>query len=149
MRLSVGKLLVIGASLCLSACGSMATRPLPQEMNQALLELTGQDGRACIRISEISGYASLSDSLLSVTTIRKSHALMVTNHRCPALESTSAAVFDGQFTQICGGNRDFIVVVSERCSVRSIFKFDDRQAALDAIDAAEQRIKAGRDNASS
>lgn len=134
-------LFLAAAGTLLAACSSTALNPMPGEMNSALGQITGQNGRACLRIRDIRGYAAISDSVISANMLRRNQALLITSRRCPGLQTTSAAVFDGRFTEICGGGRDFVVTAAERCNIRSIFEFESRQAAFDALEQAEELIR--------
>jgi hypothetical protein len=128
-----------------AACSSTAYIPTPSEMNTALREITGQNGRACVRIRDIAGYGTLSDSVLSVSSKFRNHYVMVTLHRCPAIESGARLAFKGAFTDFCGGGRDSVHGGNGRCPVQSVFEFDDRDAAFAAHDQAEEMIRKQRE----
>ena len=138
-------LLSIAALLLLLACSTTAYTPSSQEMNSALVDLTGQDGRACFRVHDISGFGALNDTTLSVSDRFRGHYLLVTHHRCPTMETSHRAAFKGAFTEFCG-RRDSVYSGGERCMVRSVFEFENRQAALDVFGQAEARIKTQRES---
>jgi hypothetical protein len=125
------------------ACGSTAFAPSSQEMNHAMQEVTGQDGRACVRVRDISGYGPLNDTTISVSDKFRSQYIMVTNYRCSGLETSPGAAFKGAFTEFCG-RRDSLFSGGERCPVQSVFEFENRQAAFDAVDKAEALIRKQR-----
>ena len=127
----------------LAACTS-TSRPTSQEMNQALQEITGTDGRTCIRTRDISGYAPLNDTTVSVSDKFRGHSLMVTSFRCPAMETGMGAAFAGAFTEFCG-RRDAMFSGGDRCPVQSIFVFENRDAAFEAYDQAMELIEKRRD----
>jgi len=132
----------------LSACSTTPNTPASaQEMNRALMEVTGQNGRGCMRNHDISGYAALSDNVVSVSDKFRKHYLFVTSYSCPAIESSSAALFVGAFTEFCGGGRDSLATSQGRCPIRSVFSFENRQGAFDTYDKALDMIQAGRDRA--
>lgn len=128
-------------TLSLVACSTTAVTPTAMEMNDTLAEITGMDGKACLRIRDITGYTALSETVISARMLRRSQALLVTNKRCPGLQSTNAAIFDSTVTEICGGRTDSLITFRERCTVKSIFEFENQQAAFDAFEQAETRIR--------
>lgn len=131
--------------LLLAACATSGqVSPTPQEMNTTLKNLTEQNGRACIRVRDISGYASLSDSVISVSSNFRSQFLVITSFRCPAIESSMGALFEGSFSEFCGGGRDFVATSNGRCPILSIYEFDGRDAAFKTYDQAEELITAAR-----
>ncbi len=132
-------------ALLLGACATSGNAPpSPQEIDAALAEITGQNSRACVRQIDISGYAALNDSVVSVSAKFRKHYLMVTMYRCPAMESGAHALFEGAFTEFCGGGRDSIATAGGRCPIQSVYEFENRQEAFDAHDKAEARVEAAR-----
>jgi hypothetical protein len=128
----------------IQACSSTSYTPTSQEMNQALQEITGEDGRACIRTYDISGYAPLNDTTISVSDKFRGHSLMITTFRCPAMETSFAAAFEGAFTEFCG-RRDALFSGGDRCPVQSVFVFENRDAAFEAFDKAEALVRQQRE----
>ena len=126
------------------ACSSTAFTPTSNEMNTALTEISGQDGRACFRVRDISGFGTLNDTTVSVSDKFRGHYLLVTSHRCPELETSTRAAFKGAFTEFCG-RRDALFSRGGRCPVRSVFTFENRQAAFDAYDRAKSQIRQQRE----
>ena len=129
----------------LTGCHSTSYQPMPQDMARALSETTGQNGRECMRVSDIAGYGTLNDSVLSVSSKFRDHYLLVTLFRCPEMELSSAALFKGSFTEFCGGGRDAVLAGKRQCPVQGVFKFDNREAAFAAYDEAIERIRANRE----
>ena len=129
----------------LFACSSTSFSPSSTEMNQALQEVTGEDGRACVRSRDISGYGTLNDTTISVSDKFRGHYLMVTNYRCPAMETSPGAAFKGAFTEFCGRRDSLFASGGQRCPVQSIFIFESRDAAFEAFDKAEELIKKQRE----
>ena len=137
---------VAGLALSLLAgCHSAPYQPMPQEMTRALSETTGQNGRECMRVSDIAGYGTLNDSVLSVSSKFRNHYLLVTLFRCPEMELSSAALFKGSFTEFCGGGRDAVLAGNRRCPVQGVFEFENREAAFAAYDAAIERLRDRRE----
>ena len=141
---SIRVLSVIPLIALLSACASTGIDPSPRELNAALTEITQQNGRVCVRQRDITGFAALSDSLVSVSNRTREHYLMVTRFRCPDMEMAPAALFEGAFTEFCG-QRDSITTRGGRCPVQSVFEFDNRDAAFAALDRAEEMIARSRE----
>lgn len=135
--------MAFGTLVLLAACATTAYLPTPQEMDKALAEITGQNGRACVRQSHINGFGSLSDAVLSVSDTFRKHYLMVARYRCPGFNSAPRAAFEGAFTEFCG-QRDSIATREGRCPIQSVYTFEDRQAAFDAHDKAEEMIRVSR-----
>lgn len=133
----------------LTACSTTSLRPTPAEMNDALLSITEQNGRACVRVADIAGFGDLSDNLISVSNRFRNHYLMVTAYNCFNMASTPAAAFQGAFTEFCGGGRDSIFTREGRCLVRSVFEFENREAAFEAHNEALEHIEAQRKAAES
>ena len=132
------------AALAVTGCASTAYQPNPAEMNSALRQITGQDGRACVRQRDIDGFGALSDTVLSVSDKFRGHYLMITRFRCPELATSLGAAFSGRFIEFCGG-RDSILAGGRSCPILSVFEFESREAAFEAMDAAEQKTGAKRE----
>ncbi|MEJ2383742.1 MAG: DUF6491 family protein [Xanthomonadales bacterium] len=133
------------ALIVLAACSTTSYQPMPQEMTRALTAVTGQDGRECMRVNDIAGYGTLNDSVLSVSSKFRNHYLLVALYRCPEMETSSAALFKGSFTEFCGGGRDSVLAGKRRCPIQGVFEFENREAAFAAYDQAVERIRASRD----
>ncbi len=131
-------------ALALAACATTAYTPTPVEMNTALRDITGQDGRHCIRQGDIDGYAALSDTVLSVSDKFRGHYLMITRYSCPGMEVASRALFEGAFTEFCG-QRDSITTGGGRCPILSIYSFENRNAAFAAHDQALETVRKHKD----
>ena len=140
----IAAILLATLTLALAGCRSSPYQPLPREMLDALAATTGQSGRECMRVSDISGWGTLNDSVLSVSSKFRNHYLLVTLYRCPEMEFSSAVVFKGSFTEFCGGGRDSVLAGQRRCPVQGLFEFEDREAAFAAYDRAIERITATR-----
>lgn len=137
--------LSLSVAMLLGACATSGNAPpSPQGINAALAQITGQNGRACVRQTDISGYAALNDSVVSVSAKFRKHYLMVTMYRCPAMISTSHALFEGAFAEFCGGGRDSIATANGRCPIKAVYEFENRQEAFDAHDKAEEMVQAVR-----
>ena len=130
-------------ALVLGACAGTperVTRPAP--IHEMLAQVTEQDGRACIRLDDIRGYAPLDDSLISVSGRRREHFLVTTTFRCTELGTAMAVAFDGRFSEVCGGGTGTVVTGRERCPIRHIYEFPSRDDAFAALEAARARREA-------
>lgn len=129
----------------LAACSTTSYSPMPSEMNSALQEITGQDGRACMRVRDISGFGTINDTTISVSDRFRGHYLMVSMHRCPDLATSTAAAFQGAFTEFCGRRDALFTRSGGRCPIQSVFEFENRDEAFAALDKAEEMIRAQRE----
>ena len=136
------------AALAVTGCASTAYQPNPAEINSALRQITGQDGRACVRQRDIDGFGALSDTVLSVSDKFRGHYLMITRYSCPGMEVASRALFEGAFTEFCG-QRDSITTRGGRCPILSVYTFENRDAAFEAHDQAIEAARTRRDTAGS
>ena len=116
------KCFVIAALLLtLAACSSLQAN-LP-DYDQLLKTQTEQNGRACIRESDIRGYGVLDDSVVSINGRgRKEYYLLTTVYQCNSLMTSGSAAFIGGFSELCGGGRDNIFTGDDSCPIKSIFK---------------------------
>ena len=147
MKFTLAAILTL-ATLAISGCATTAYQPTPAEMNSALRDITGQDGRACVRQRDIDGYGTLSDTVLSVSDKFRGHYLMITRYSCPGMEVAPRALFEGAFTEFCG-QRDSITTRGGRCPILSVYTFENRDAAFAAHDSALETVRAGRATAES
>ena len=119
----------------LMACASVQSN-LP-DYDKLLKTQTEQNGRACIRESDIRGYGVLDDSVVSIDARgRKEYYLLTTTYQCNSLMTSGSAAFVGGFSELCGGGRDNIFTGDDSCPIKSIFKFESRAQAFAAFDEA-------------
>ncbi len=124
-----------------AACGTTPSRqPEPRAIDDALKEVTGQNGRECVYVRDIMGYGALSDSVLSVSAKFKKHYLMITLFRCPSMQYGGGAAFWGSFSEFCGGGNNSVQSGDKPCPVKSVFEFDSRDDAFAAHDKALEII---------
>jgi hypothetical protein len=124
------------ASLSLFSCASyLADVPRHDTLLQAETE---QDGRACIRQSDIRGYGMLDDDVVSIDARgRKKYYLATTAFQCHSLRTSFAAGFKGDFSELCGGGRDRIITPEESCPIKGIYEFGSREEAFAAFEKIE------------
>lgn len=128
-------------AVLVAACNSTPTKqPEPREIDEALKQVTEQNGRDCLYVRDILGFGALSDSVLSVSGKFKKHYLMVTLYRCPSIQYGGGAAFWGAFSEFCGGGRNSVQSRDKPCPVKSVFSFESRDEAFAAHDKALEII---------
>ena len=127
------------AGILLTACGTTQDKPPTPRMDAMLAEVTEQDGRACIRIGDIEGFAPLGDRVVSVGGRGKRQYLVTTMYRCDSLSGSFGVGFSGTFSEVCGGGMGNVVTREETCPIKYIFEFQSREDAFAAYQAAEAR----------
>lgn len=133
-------LLSSAALLTISAC-AINSRNLP-DFDDVLRANTQQDGRACFRQSNISGWGALEDNVISVSmNTNREYYLVTTAFRCDSFLTSFQAQFEGASYEVCGGGANKIRTRSEVCPIKSVFKFDSRESAFDEYEKAESNIE--------
>ncbi|NIP18078.1 MAG: hypothetical protein GWM87_07905, partial [Xanthomonadales bacterium] len=82
---------------------------------EMLAQVTEQDGRSCVRVDDIDGYAPLDDTMVSVSARGRKHYLMTTMFRCNSLRGTFRVGVSGRFSEVCGGGMGHLVTDEETC----------------------------------
>lgn len=139
------RILCIGllTGLLLTSCGTQEKKPQPPPIDSVLAGLTEQNGRACIKVSNIHGFAALSDQLIGVNSRRGEYFLVTMPYRCYSLSSTYEIAFKGSFLDVCGGGaRDRILTAEESCPIKHIYKFESRKEALATLELAKKKQQA-------
>ncbi len=132
--------IVVLAAMLTAGCASQSSRPTSQAYLDAFKAETGQDGRACVRNSDISSYGTLDpDSVVSIDSRRMNdYYIAVTNRRCDGISTSSVAAVGGDDWELCGGRMDTITVAGDRCTIGGLFEYESRDAAF----ASWDRVKA-------
>lgn len=139
MKIFTSHLFTIGLVSTISAC-ALNSPNLPS-FDELLRESTAQNGRACFRQNDISGWGALEDNVISVSTKnRREYFLITTTFRCESVLSSFQAQFDGASYEVCGGGANRVLTSSESCPIKSVFKFDDRESAFAEYENAENKI---------
>jgi hypothetical protein len=128
------------AVLVLAGCGNVKDGASTPKIKDVLKEQTGQNGRACVRISDINGYGYQNN----VITIdgRRNYYLATTVMRCNAMNTAVAARFEGPSGyEICGGGSSKIRSGGDTCTISQIFEFESREVAFAALDTADTKLK--------
>jgi predicted small secreted protein len=131
------QLKILGAAVCaalLSSCNTTGGRDTPR-LASLLGDTTGQNGRSCVKVSDIEGYGVLEDNVLSIESENDEHYLATVTPGCEDLPTTVRLQFSGDFGEICGQAMDEIIMGEDRCTINQLFEFDDRDDAMDAYHA--------------
>lgn len=123
---------------CFTAC---ATGPEIPSVAEILSKNTGQDGSACLRISEIRHYGVNGDEFIFINGTR-GYYIATANPNCPDLATTPHIAFVGHLNKLCGINMDKIFTGKNQCTIREIFEFENRDAAASAYENATAEHKA-------
>lgn len=123
----------------LSACAQHSSVSTPKKISDALKLQTGASGRACVRISDIRGYA-YNNGVVSIDGGRR-YYLATTIMRCHNLDTVTAVAFDGPGGEICGGGASRIKAADSECVVSGVFEFDNRSAAFSALESAKAMLE--------
>lgn len=134
----IGKVTTLGlAMFALVSCGGNTKEGgSPPKLSDILTEQSGQNGRACVRVSDIKGYG-YSKGVLTIDG-RRDYFLATTVMRCHSLDMAVGVAFDGPQNEICGGGNSYIQSKGGRCIISKIFEYDNRKAAFSALDEAKK-----------
>lgn len=133
--LPLAALLLASPTLLFTAC---ATGPEIPSVPELLSNNTGQDGRACVRVSDIRGYGVNNGGFINIDGTRGYYVATV-NPGCTDLGTSPQLLFQGHFTEMCGGRMDKITTRENQCTIRAIFEFESRDAALEAYEKAKKQ----------
>lgn len=121
----------------LIGCASSVNLP---SYDTLLAEQTEQNGRECIRESDIWGYGVLDDHVISIDSRRKNEYFLATTIlQCNSLSFGPQAAFVSRFGEFCGGGADKVVTHEEACLVKSLYKFESKEQALAAYNQAKDK----------
>lgn len=125
----VSRGLMVGVTvLGLTACATSGSMP---SFHKVLADSVGENGRACIRHSDIRGYGVLDHDVVSIDG-RRNYYLATLMPGCNALGTSPSALFEQRFSEVCGGGRDKLYTGDDHCTIRQMFEFEDREAAFEA-----------------
>lgn len=118
-----------GLVVSLSACSSVnGSAPV---FHEVLSDTVEQDGRACVRQSDIRGYGVLDHDVISIDA-RRNYYLAMVMPGCHALGTSPAAIFEERFSEVCGGGMHKVYTGDDHCTIRKMFEFESREAAFEA-----------------
>ena len=128
----------------LSACTT--TGESVPSFYDVLAETAGQNGRACVRHSDIRGYGVLDHDVISIDG-RRNYYLATVMPGCNALDTSPSALFEERFSEVCGGGMHKVYAGGDHCTIRQMFEFENREAAFEAHRNAVERYDALREAA--
>lgn len=131
-------------TVVLASCATTG-RDIP-DVGKMLRDTTGQNGRACIRQSDIRGFGVLENDVVSIDGTRK-YYLATVMPGCHDLHTSVRAMFSGGFGEVCGGSTNKIVTRGDRCIIRQMFEFKNREEAFAAHNAVLEERKALKNKA--
>lgn len=121
-------ILSLAAAVALSGC---ATTDLPS-MADMLRDATEQDGRACVRESDIDGYGVLENDVISIDG-GQDYYLATVLPGCNNLALSVGLMFSDNFGEICGQRGDEVRTDRDICQIHQVFEFDNREDAFEAF----------------
>lgn len=124
--------------IALSAC-SNEKRVANNDLVNVLKAQTGQNGRECVRISDIDGF-NYEDSVLTIDGGLR-YYVGTTAFRCHEADASFRLHFTGPAGDFCGSPNSRIVGRHGDCPMGSLFEFKNRQEARAALDEAKAQVK--------
>lgn len=138
---------VLGGLAVALLAGCSTTGGEVPRFQQVLKDTTGQDGRACVQERDIRGYGVLDHDVVSIDGSRH-YYLATLLPGCLDLGTSPRAVFEERFTEVCGGGMHKMYTSDDHCTIRHLFKFEDREAAFEAHDKAVEAYERAKEEAS-
>ncbi|HEX7025633.1 MAG TPA: DUF6491 family protein [Gammaproteobacteria bacterium] len=120
---------VLGCTALTFVLSSCATGPDVPGMSEMLRESTGQNGRACVRLSDIRGYGVLENDVVSIDG-RTEYYLATVLPGCTDLQTSVRTLFRGDFGEVCGQTMDSLSTRGDTCTINQMFEFDNREEAF-------------------
>ena len=130
---------LIGLAACTSVDHNLTI------ISDTFRDITGQNGRACVRTSDIRGYG-VRDNVVNIDA-GNDYYIATVHPGCFDLQTSMAVMFSGGFSEICGGRIDKIITQDNECAINQIFEFDNRDTAFEAYDKAVKVREALRSDA--
>lgn len=133
------KILVISGLVTLSVAllSCAANRNVPN-YNELLRDVTGQNGRACVRTSDIDGYGVHAGNVISIDG-GFNYYLATVLPGCTDLNTSAAALFSSDFGEVCGRSMDRMYTGGERCIINQMYEFENREEAFAAYNQAKEQ----------
>lgn len=123
---------VLASTAVLASCASIGGDvPSAQKL---LSETVAQNGRACVRKTDIRGFGVLKHNIVSIDA-RHNYYLATVLPGCTDLQTTARAYFSGDFYEVCGGKMDKMVTRDNHCVIGKLYEFEDRAAAFASYNA--------------
>jgi hypothetical protein len=138
--------------LCIVAGGAMLAgcatgRDVPR-VSRMLAEEIPQNGRACVRLSDIRSYGVLEDNVVSIDGTRN-YYLATVLPGCNDLQASVRSLFSGGFGEICGQSMNKITTRGDSCTINKLYEFKSREEAFAVYNAVLQKREALKKSQSS
>lgn len=138
------RFIILGIAAFAAALSGCATTDFPS-MSEMLRDTTEQDGRACVRESDIDGYGVLENDVISIDG-GQDYYLATVLPGCNNLATSIGLMFSDNFGEICGQRGDEVRTGRDTCQIHQVFEFDDREEAFEAFnDVMEVRERMGEE----
>lgn len=138
--MKINKLCAFLPILLLAACAMTRQDDVP-DLTTMLRETTGQNGRACVRNSDIRGYGmqrSKGDDAINIDAT-PDYYIATVRPGCLDLQTSMGIIFSGSINEVCGGRIDKVITQGNECSINQIFRFENRDQAFEAFQNAVDR----------
>lgn len=122
------------ASSCAAAGGDA------HSIKKMLADTTGQNGRACIKKTDIRSFGVLKGDIVSIDGTRH-YYLATVFPGCTDLQTSMRAYFSSDFFEVCGGKNDKMVTESNQCTINRIYEFKNRDEAFSTYHAVLEKRK--------
>ncbi len=109
-------------------------------MSKLLAKESVQNGRACVRQSDIRGFGVPESNVISIDG-RQKYYLATVMPGCMNLQTSARAFFEGNFFEVCGQTGDRVVTRDESCTINQIFEFENRDQAFETLEKVKKQSK--------
>jgi hypothetical protein len=125
--------------------GCATGRDVPR-VSKMLSEEIPQNGRACVRLSDIRSYGVLEDNVVSIDGTRN-YYLATVLPGCNDLQASVRSLFSGGFGEICGQSMNKITTRGDSCTINKLYEFKSRDEAFAVYNAILEKRKALQESA--
>ncbi len=130
----------------LAACSTIPEeerKPEPPSMDELLALLSEGASVKCIEFRNIDTHQIVDEGVLSLSTRRGKHYLATTATRCKFLGSSKGTLISDGWGTLCKGTGTIVDYdAGGFCTIRNIYEFESREAAMATLKAAQARREA-------
>lgn len=127
------------------SCSSNRQSTNYQGIENVLKAQSGQNGRACVRVHDIDGY-NVDDRVITIDGGRR-YYVGTTLMRCFAADGSIRMAFKGPAGgDFCGAPNSSIIGTNGKCVMKSLFRYESREAAFNALNAAKATLQEQQKN---
>ena len=141
----IGKMSLGAIVIAAAACSTSDRKEKVPTIKEVLKEVTGQNGRACVRTSDIQGYGTLKYDIVSIDARRK-YYLATLLPGCNSVSTSFQALFVGSFSEVCGGAINKMVTREDNCVIHQMYEFESREEAFAVYESAVAKRDEIRDS---